>query len=960
MNKRDRVWGRFESVNRRRMRETRARLLAVERESGITLEFLHLVNANPRTLDLIRAVVTFFQRQSGCEAVGVRLRDGDDYPYHEARGFPEEFVKLENRLCDRDAGGAVRRDAAGNPLIECMCGNVICGRTDPKKPFFTTGGSFWTNGTTALLASTTEADRQSRTRNRCNGEGYESVALVPLRVGGERIGLLQLNDRRRGMFQPATIALWERLAGHLAVAIARSRAEEELGDVNRRLRAMAEVAQRENRELALGNRILETFVRETGNPLFEKALSIVLEGLASRHGVFGYIDETGDLVCPTMSRLLDECDVAGKCIRYPPRKWKGLWSRALLEKRTFFSNEPAVVPAGHVPIRRNIATPILFQGEVIGLFNLANKDSDYSGDDGEMLESLARRVAPVLYAWIQKDLRERERTAAERALLASETRFRLLSDTAGRLLATENPQQVVEGLCREVMTHLDCDAFFNFLVDPAAGRLRLNACAGIPEGEATRLEWLDFGVAVCGCVARDGRRINAEDILHTADPRTDLVRSYGIQAYCCHPLLAQGRTIGTLSFGTRSRPRFSAEDVAVMKTVADQVAVAMQRVQAQQDLQAANARLLESDRRKNDFLAVLSHELRNPLAPITNSLYVLQRAEPGGDQARRAREVIARQVRHLTHLIDDLLDVTRITRNKIQLQRRRIDLGDVVRRTVEDQRSLFQRAEVRLEADLPAAPLWVDADATRVAQIVGNLLQNAAKFTAQGGTTHVRLQPDPVRGQAVLRVADTGVGMAPETLAGLFQPFMQAGQTLDRSLGGLGLGLALVKGLVELHGGEVGADSKGLGKGAEFVVRLPLDPAPPAEAVAGRTSSPPLRRRVLVIEDNVDAAETLRDALELGGHDVAVAYNGPDGLARAKLAPPEVVLCDIGLPGMDGFDVARAFRDDERLRSVFLVALSGYAQPEDLRRAAEAGFQRHLAKPPSFEKLDELLGNIRP
>jgi two-component system CheB/CheR fusion protein len=395
-----------------------------------------------------------------------------------------------------------------------------------------------------------------------------------------------------------------------------------------------------------------------------------------------------------------------------------------------------------------------------------------------------------------------------------------------------------------------------------------------------------------------------------------------------------------------------------MKTVADQVAVAMQRVQAQSALREANARLLESDQRKNEFIAVLSHELRNPLTPIGNSLYILEHAPPGGNQALRAREVIARQVNQLVHLVDDLLDVTRITRNKIQLQRTRLDLCDVVRRSVEDQRSLFEKGELRLETNIPAASIHVSADATRVAQIVSNLLQNAAKFSPRGGLTRVSLSCDRAQHIATIRVADNGMGMAPQTLAGLFQPFMQADKTLDRSGGGLGLGLALVRALAELHGGQVHARSGGLGQGAEFEVHLPLDEIAEHSLVSETANPPPQGRRVLIIEDNVDAADSLRDALRFGRHEVEVAYNGPDGVARARSFRPEVVLCDIGLPGMDGYDVARTLRAEAHVNQARLIALSGYALPQDLQRAHEAGFEGHLAKPPRMEALETLLANL--
>jgi PAS domain S-box-containing protein len=605
----------------------------------------------------------------------------------------------------------------------------------------------------------------------------------------------------------------------------------------------------------------------------------------------------------------------------------------------------------------DIAEQVLREGRVVAMANhtalLARDGREIPIEDSAapITDALGNIAGAVV---VFHDVTQRRRITNE--LKESEARLRLLSSTAGRLLAAENPQTVVNELCQKVMDHLHCQAFFNFLVDESAGRLALNACAGIPDNEIRRLAWLDYGVAVCGCAARDKQRIIAEDIFNSVDCRIELVKSYGIQAYCCHPLMVQGQVIGTLSFGTRTRSRFTDEDVEIMRTVADQVATAMERVQGQRALRAANERLVEADQRKNEFLAVLSHELRNPLAPIRNSLHILGRAAPGGDQARRAQAIIERQVGQLSHLVDDLLDMTRISRNKIRLEREVLDLNDLVRRTVEDHRSLFDTSEVHVEVELAPEPIHVNADVTRLAQVVGNLLQNAGKFTSQGGHARVLVSADSAARQAVIRVVDTGVGMPPEVLARLFQPFVQADTTLDRSRGGLGLGLALVKGLVELHGGEIRAHSDGLGRGAEFFVRLPLASEGVAAAKASRAGAVQRAgRRVLIIEDNMDAAESLREALEFGEHEVAVAYNGPDGLAKARQFQPEIVLCDIGLPGIDGYEVARTFRADDSLKGVFLVALSGYALPEDLQRASEAGFEKHLAKPPSLEKLEELL-----
>jgi two-component system CheB/CheR fusion protein len=383
------------------------------------------------------------------------------------------------------------------------------------------------------------------------------------------------------------------------------------------------------------------------------------------------------------------------------------------------------------------------------------------------------------------------------------------------------------------------------------------------------------------------------------------------------------------------------------------------QVESEARLREAGKALREVDRNKNQFFAVLSHELRNPLAPITNSLFILGRAVPGGEQARRAQAVIGRQVGQLSRLVDDLLDVTRISSNKLRLRRKRLDLSELVRHVVADHGPQFEKNEVRIEYRPAPKPVFVDGDWNRLTQVVGNLLQNAAKFTGPGGHVRVSVSTDSETKWAVVRVADTGVGMAPEMLARLFEPFAQADSTLDRSKGGLGLGLALARGLVELHGGAITAHSAGVGQGAEFVVRLALasEEIGSGEHVRPRTLAPGGRRRVLIIEDNIDTADSLREVLEFGEHEVEVAYTGPAGIAKARTWKPEVVLCDIGLPGMDGFGVARAFRADDALKGTRLVALSGYALPEDLQRAQEAGFDQHLAKPPSMEGLEEVLAS---
>jgi two-component system CheB/CheR fusion protein len=382
------------------------------------------------------------------------------------------------------------------------------------------------------------------------------------------------------------------------------------------------------------------------------------------------------------------------------------------------------------------------------------------------------------------------------------------------------------------------------------------------------------------------------------------------------------------------------------------------------DRKRAEQVLAEAAKRKDEFLAMLGHELRNPLAPIRNSLYLLARQSGDGEAADRARQTIERQVQHLTRLVDDLLDVSRISRGKILLRQQRLDLVALVRTTVDDHRSAAAAAGLELAMALPGLPesaLWVTGDSTRLAQTIGNLLHNAIKFTDGGGRVDVSVAADPGGRTATVRVRDTGVGIDPDLLGRLFEPFHQAEVGLDRSRGGLGLGLALVKMLIELHGGSVAAHSEGAGHGTEMTLRLPLeDQRQEAPEPAAVSAAPARPLRCLVIEDNPDAAETMALLLELAGHQVEIAHDGAQGLEKARQLRPQAVLCDIGLPGgMDGYDVARALRADPSLAPLFLVALTGYGQEDDQRRALEAGFDVHLTKPADPEALQRLLAGLR-
>ncbi|HET8638065.1 MAG TPA: PAS domain S-box protein, partial [Acidobacteriaceae bacterium] len=371
--------------------------------------------------------------------------------------------------------------------------------------------------------------------------------------------------------------------------------------------------------------------------------------------------------------------------------------------------------------------------------------------------------------------------------------------------------------------------------------------------------------------------------------------------------------------------------------------------------------LADMNRRKDEFLAMLSHELRNPMAPIFNALQLIGQA--GGESAlqHEAYGVIERQMRHMARLVDDLLDVSRITRGRIRLRIERVDVNDVIKQAVERVRHMIDRRGQRLSVSPAPEPVWLDADSARLEQIVGNLLDNATKYSPNGG--HIAVSVERCGEQVAVRVRDDGYGIAAEMLPRVFDLFSQADQALDRSQGGLGIGLALIKSLVELHRGSIEVHSDGLRQGSEFVVRLPL--ALSQTQLAGAASAPPGTEgdaclRVLVVDDNTDAAKTSALLLRSWGYEVRTAHDGPGALQSAVGFRPHVILLDVGLPGMDGYEVVRLLRQDPQFKDVRAVAVTGYGQDSDRQRSMEAGFDHHLVKPVEASDLKALLAGFLP
>jgi signal transduction histidine kinase/ActR/RegA family two-component response regulator len=437
-----------------------------------------------------------------------------------------------------------------------------------------------------------------------------------------------------------------------------------------------------------------------------------------------------------------------------------------------------------------------------------------------------------------------------------------------------------------------------------------------------------------------------------------------LQQTISRPLLSLARTAQAISeesnFSVRADPARGAE-LEVLTAAFNRMLDTIQHQQSQLESELTERRraehaLKDADRRKDEFLATLAHELRNPLAPLRNGLELMRRKSDDPAALEQARSMMERQLRHMVRLVDDLLDISRITMGRLQLHKERIELADVMRTAVETARPLIDAPSHQLTVTVAPEPIFVHVDPTRMAQVISNLLNNAAKYTEKGG--HIWLTAERIADQAVVSVRDTGIGIPTEHLSHIFEMFSQVAPAMERSQGGLGIGLALASGLIELHGGTIEARSGGADKGSEFIVRLPV-----AEAPVAQPGSQPDRViadaagnvRILVVDDLRDAADSMAMMLETMGHDVRTAYDGLEAVQNAATFQPNIILLDIGLPRMNGYEVARRIRDEPWGGNVALVALTGWGQDADKRQSLEAGFDHHLTKPVDLVALEKLL-----
>lgn len=581
----------------------------------------------------------------------------------------------------------------------------------------------------------------------------------------------------------------------------------------------------------------------------------------------------------------------------------------------------------------------------------------------------ARNVGRV---WTFRDVSDRVR--AEREMAAESRALELLNRTGIAIAAQLDLRSLVQSVtdAATTLSGAKFGAFFFNIEDEEHGALMLYTLSGAPR-EAFEKLGHPRGTDVFGPTFRGEAAIRSDDILE--DPRYgNWSPHYGmpeghlpVRSYLAVPVVSRaGNVLGGLFFGHPEPNVFTERAERIVSGIAAQAAIGIDNARlyeaAQKEIRHrvdAEDRLRDADRRKDDFLAVLSHELRNPLAPILQAAKVLKTDTASGDQIRWSHDVIDRQVRQMSLLLDDLLDISRITRGQLRLRRKWTDLRSVIELALETAGPAVSSRRHDLRIELPEEPIRLYADPLRLSQILANLVTNAAKYTEPNGS--IRITAQQSGGSVVVRVIDSGRGIDPQVLPHLFKMFARTKSAGDHAEGGLGIGLALVKGLVELHGGEVEAAS-GPVSGSTFTVRLPV-PEPPAEdkaAAAGESSEESAavqKRQILVVDDNRDSADSLAMVLGLRGHAVSVAYNGESAVSLFESVRPEFVILDIGMPVMDGYEAARRIRastpDDSP--PVTLIALTGWGQQSDRNAAMDAGFDHHFTKPVETEKLLSLL-----
>jgi PAS domain S-box-containing protein len=580
--------------------------------------------------------------------------------------------------------------------------------------------------------------------------------------------------------------------------------------------------------------------------------------------------------------------------------------------------------------------------------------SPISGSDGSLVGS----------SLIARDISERRRI--DRALRQRLRQLGVLSQAGQALILGESAEPATRAeLFQRVGAAVGSDLVLHYAViagaDMTSG-LALESSRGFSDDQLAALRDEPLTHSLAGMIARERKALVLNDLRDSTLPEVKLLRDAGARCLAGFPLIAQGRLHGVAMFTSTLHDLLHEGDLQVVQTVCDQVSAMLERARLLDELHANERSLKRADRAKDDFIATLAHELRNPLAPIRNAVGIMRHHGERGNAQQLAwcRDIIERQVVQMTRLLEDLLDVSRVTRNKIELRRERLDLRQAIEQAIEATRPLIESRQQQLALEVPGEPIVLYGDLTRLTQVFSNLLNNAAKYTDVGGTITVSATPGATRVRVGVR--DSSIGIEAQHLTSVFDMFSQLAPALDRSGGGLGIGLALTRGLVELHGGTIDAYSAGIGHGSEFVVNLPTvanRAVEPDRGGEGDSAEPPAPRRMLVVDDNADAAQTLTTLLAMAGQDVRTAFNGEDAMNIVTAWPPDVAVLDIGLPDFNGYELCRRIRAQPWGERPLLIACTGWGQREDVDRAREAGFDFHLVKPVDPQAVLHLLNQSR-